>query len=310
VRSVQTVAGSKPEGPCRFSGSYATTERDRRPWCTWQGDVDRRTWLASSLVAALAVTLAVGCGGGGHKRSVAESETGNTLIYFLAGYFAPGGYRGQLEPVPRHLRTARTVVAALLRGPSRAERRDGLISTLPTGTRLRRITLSRATATVYLVGEDPELDGSAAIVYSLTELPGIRGVRFRLDGKPCCFYQRAIPTRPIARPMTRRDLRYWMGEPCQLRTRPDQVRCRWPRGRLASGRLERPTLEGNIKATNNMRAASVSLVRCRGEGRIIDGSRFYECRISWRGGFSARYCVGAQPTGEYAAYLPSRRCSL
>ena len=111
----------------------------------------------------------------------------------------------------------------LWRGPSGEERARGFLVTLAAGTKWRSVAVDHGLATVQLTGKAPDFYGSAAIVYSLTQLSGVRAVRLLLERKPCCVYD--MRNRPI-RLLTRRTFRGWQGEPCALRTYRGAVRCR------------------------------------------------------------------------------------
>ena len=99
-------------------------------------------------------------------------------------------------------------------GPSPDERAGGFLDTIGPRTRLRDVRVRDGLATVDLLGREPDFYGSAAIVYSLTELPGIERVRLRLDGRPCCFYRHDGQALGTA---TRLAFRGWQGEPCAAR---------------------------------------------------------------------------------------------
>jgi hypothetical protein len=68
----------------------------------------------------------------------------------------------------------------------------------------------------------PNLTAAAALVYSLTELPGIGRVSVRLDERPCYVYDQ---DGRVIDPVTRALFRGWSMEPCALRTSPDAVPC-------------------------------------------------------------------------------------
>jgi hypothetical protein len=174
-------------------------------------------------LAALGIAvLAAACGGGG-----TEDEQ---LTVYLKQRLGPEAPRGQVAPVLMPVQRDRRqpfpppeqVLDQLWRGPSAAERADGFRRTLGGGTKWLGASVTTGVATVRLTGEEPGLYESAAIVYSLTELPGVHAVRLLLEGKPCCVYDHR--SRPI-RTLTRRGFRGWQGEPCPLRSYRDAVRC-------------------------------------------------------------------------------------
>lgn len=170
---------------------------------------------------ALALVLAAGCGGSDEEA----------LTVYLKQRLGPEGPRGQiapvLVPVQRDRREGvpapRQAVLDLRVGPSPGERARGVMDTIEPETRLRSVSIDDGTATVGLVGREPSVYGAAAIVYSLTTLPGVERVALRLHGEPCCAYRH--DGRAIAL-LSRRLYAGWSGEPCGGRDRPDGVRCR------------------------------------------------------------------------------------
>ena len=166
------------------------------------------------LITVCGVVLAAACG---------DSAT---QLYFLDGRMTALGWRGQLRAVERSgLERPADVLRALLAGPRLDEVRRGLVTTIPRGTRLRSLRVSRGTAVVDLAGgvdsadlPGPDFDGAGQIVYTLTSLSGIRRVALRHEGDPCCVYRHDGSA--IAEPHTRRDFRGWGGEPCEFRETP------------------------------------------------------------------------------------------
>ena len=86
---------------------------------------------------------------------------------------------------------ATAAVEALLEGPTRAERRSGIATAVPAGTRLLGIAIHGGVGTVDLTSEYQSGGGSLSmqlrlgqVVYTLTQFPTVRAVRFRLDGTP------------------------------------------------------------------------------------------------------------------------------
>jgi len=92
------------------------------------------------------------------------------------------------RPTPR---VATAAVEALLAGPSRAERAGGLTTEIPRGTRLIGVTIANGVARVDLTSDyEAGADARslqlrlAQVVYTLTQFPTVRAVRFELDGSP------------------------------------------------------------------------------------------------------------------------------
>jgi germination protein M len=107
-------------------------------------------------------------------------------VYFLRGE--------KLVSVQRSPSVVANAVAGfsireLLQGPNRSERAAGLSTTIPTGTRLNRITILDGTADIDLSAAYASGGGTlsmtarlAAVVYTLTQFPTVQRVTFRLDG--------------------------------------------------------------------------------------------------------------------------------
>ncbi len=81
------------------------------------------------------------------------------------------------------------VIALLLAGPDRPERKLDIATALPDGRTVKDVSVSRGTATVDLdpsfgdVAADDQVLAIAQIVFTLTDRPGIGGVRFSLGAK-------------------------------------------------------------------------------------------------------------------------------
>jgi Sporulation and spore germination len=88
-------------------------------------------------------------------------------------------------------RVATAAVEALLAGPTQAERASGVSSAIPAATRLLGVTIDNDVATVDLTSEYQSGGGSLSmqvrlgqVVYTLTQFPTVKTVRFELDGRP------------------------------------------------------------------------------------------------------------------------------
>lgn len=131
-----------------------------------------------------------------------------------------------LVPVARHLDhpDAKAVVESLIAGPTAAERRDGLRPLIRARLRFIEVRLIDRVAVLAYAGPPiRSFAGQAAIVFSLTRLPGISSVSLRPNGEICCVYDQQ--GRSID-PWTRMLYRGWSGEPCEARSYPDAVPCR------------------------------------------------------------------------------------
>jgi hypothetical protein len=155
-------------------------------------------------VAPLTVLLVLaGCGGATDlgpapraKSQAAAKSKSPTLVQKLVPlkiWLVRG--KGLVRRNRAHPQTVRVATAALqelLAGPTEAERRGSAITTaIPDGTRLLGIGIDNGVATVDLASQFQAGGGSASlqlrlaqVVYTLTEFPTVKRVRFELDGSP------------------------------------------------------------------------------------------------------------------------------
>jgi spore germination protein GerM len=159
--------------------------------------------------AAAAAAIVAGCSSG---------EDGAGRVWFVDGHMSANGMRGKIKNVEgQRIETPERALARLLKGPTQAERAEGLITAIPKGIRVEAISVSRLKASVRLTSSAPAFRwrsgayASAQIVYTLTELDDIERVELSVNGEPCCLYDRR--SRPINRPLTRRIFRGWQGDP-------------------------------------------------------------------------------------------------
>jgi germination protein M len=165
-------------------------------------------WARHLALLSVAV-LAVGCGGSSTSTAPAEptpsaastaptpsatpSSTPSPVPatrVVAAAYFMHGE---QLQPVHRSVvgpGVGAAAVRALLAGPTAAERQAGLTTTVPAGTTLRSLDIAGGLATVDLSGTYASGGGTlsmsarlAQVVFTLTRVPTVHLVTFRLDGK-------------------------------------------------------------------------------------------------------------------------------
>lgn len=167
------------------------------------------------LAAALTVAALAGCGGskkGASKpprtttsaavaTSVAPSMTRpHTTSPGVVAYFLHGSTPSQVGPFlvpvwrPDGMATPEGAVKALLAGPPASSEPladPALSSAVPTGTRLLGVTTSGGVATVDLSGEFQSGGGSTAmfgrlaqVVFTLTRLPEVDRVAFKIGGVP------------------------------------------------------------------------------------------------------------------------------
>ncbi len=138
-------------------------------------------------LAAVAVLALVAAGCGSDDEAPA-AETTRVLVYLLRGE--------QVGAAARHVEAtgdiARAALEQLVLGPSDAERAAGLETAIPAGTRVLDVDVDDETGviTADLSGEFDDGGGSAAmfgrlaqVVFTLTQLPRMFGVRLRIDGE-------------------------------------------------------------------------------------------------------------------------------
>jgi hypothetical protein len=93
---------------------------------------------------------------------------------------------------PKTVRVAAAALQELLAGPTQGERSGSAITTsIPRGTRLLGVGIDKGVATVDLSSQFQAGGGSgslqlrlAQVVYTLTQFPTVKKVRFELDGSP------------------------------------------------------------------------------------------------------------------------------
>jgi germination protein M len=133
--------------------------------------------------------VTVRCGGG--NLGVAASFRVVAARSSLAVYLAQDGHVAPVRRfVARTAAPARAALAALLRGPTVAERREGYTSDVPGSTALRSVSLAQGVLTVDLSRRFETGGGSqstrlrvAQVVYTASQFTSVSRVAFRLDGK-------------------------------------------------------------------------------------------------------------------------------
>jgi hypothetical protein len=162
--------------------------------------------LALASLAVVGGTLgfvATGCGAekavslgpaGGKTGTTAVTEPTGTVptsvsleVWFLDGEQLIRQARSH-EATPF---VATAAMNALLAGPTAAEAKAGLATSVPDGTKLLGISIKKGVATVDLTSQYQSGGGSlsmkarlAQVVYTLTQFSTVRAVLFHLDGEP------------------------------------------------------------------------------------------------------------------------------
>jgi Sporulation and spore germination/L,D-transpeptidase catalytic domain/Putative peptidoglycan binding domain len=126
---------------------------------------------------ALGVTVALALAGQAHAGPSVSARD----VWFLRD--------GRPVAVHRTTPGLPGVVRSLLAGPTRRERRDGLRTAIPSGTALRDLTIERRVVTVdfaarFTAGRDEASLRARVgqVVRTLRAVPGVAGVRVRIEG--------------------------------------------------------------------------------------------------------------------------------
>lgn len=124
----------------------------------------------------------------------APDGTTTVRAYFFLGSFVDNaGLVPVLRVIPKTQGVGAAAMAALLAGPNDGElgARPAMYSVIPEGTRFLGLRIDAGIATVNLSREFEAGGGSASVlgrlaqvVYTLTQFPTVKGVRFELDGVP------------------------------------------------------------------------------------------------------------------------------
>jgi len=119
----------------------------------------------------------------------AGDARGSSRIYLLAP--AAAGQTALLEPVARDVdETPAALLEALFSGPNAAELADQFRSAMPDGTTLRSAQVQRGVLVVDVSGQLLQLSGGdvvdalAQVVFTASEVQGVRSVRVLVDGNP------------------------------------------------------------------------------------------------------------------------------
>ena len=147
--------------------------------------------LAALGVALLLGVATAGCGG---DDETTPAETTRALVYLVRG--------NDLGAAAREISTGdgmeRAAVEELLSGPTKTEAAAGLATWIAPDVTLASVEIEDGVATVDLAGltDDPDAlermlaGGLSQVVFTLTQFPGVDGVRFLTDGDPLHDFDR------------------------------------------------------------------------------------------------------------------------
>ena len=169
-----------------------------------------RRLLPVLLGVAVLATVAVGCAHvvrpvpaptapvatGTPPATVSPAPATSTTVSATVAVKTYYAYHEKMQPAARAIPAGTTAVLkgaleALLKGPTAAERAGGLVTMVPSGTKLLGVTLSGHVAVVDFNAAFASGGGSlsmsdrlAQVVYTATQFPGVSAVTLELDGKP------------------------------------------------------------------------------------------------------------------------------
>jgi hypothetical protein len=127
------------------------------------------------------------------ETAMIEPQGGDGRIYLVAS--GETGQQRQLRSVQRDVRTTpdsllpEILLLLLLSGPSQSELDTRIVTAIPTGTELLSTRRSGTTLFIDITDQITELTGEALtlavaqIVFTASELPGVRTVRLRINGQ-------------------------------------------------------------------------------------------------------------------------------
>ncbi|HEY7148566.1 MAG TPA: GerMN domain-containing protein [Gaiellaceae bacterium] len=167
---------------------------------------------------------------------------------------------------------ATAAVRALLAGPTKAERRAGATTAVPPDTGLLGISIENGVATVDLTSEFQSGGGSlsmqlrlAQVVFTLTQFPTVKKVRFQLDGEAVDVFsdEGIILDHPVGRsdykdlaPTSPPLTGTWGMLPAAPIPAPDLVRSVWTGDEMiVFGRVDKRGSHGEILSSTNVAAA-------------------------------------------------------
>jgi hypothetical protein len=207
------------------------------------------------------------------------TETSSQIANTLPGQpaFEVWFSRGEsLAPVarahPPTLGVATAAINALVAGPTRAERKSGVTTAVPSGTRLLGISITKGVATVDLTSEYQSGGGSLSmqmrlgqVVYTLTQFPTVKAVLFRLDGAPVNVFsgEGIVLDHPVSRsdykdlaPSSLSVTGTWRGLPQAPIAAPDLRLSVWTgKEMIVFGRVDKHGPTGEILGSTNVAAA-------------------------------------------------------
>jgi len=127
------------------------------------------------------------------ETAIVDPQGGDGRIYLVAS--GETGLQRQLRSVQRDVRTTpdsllpEILLLLLLSGPSQSELDSRIVTAIPSGTELLSTRRSGSTLFIDISDQITELTGEALtlavaqIVFTASEIPGVRAVRLRINGQ-------------------------------------------------------------------------------------------------------------------------------
>lgn len=120
-----------------------------------------------------------------------ETTTPPESTSTVKAYFMDGEKVAPVSGTAKGKGVAAAAMELLLAGPDAKQRAGGLSTMIPTGSKLRGVSITAKVATVDLSNEFTSGGGTlsmtgrvAQVVFTLTQFPTVDAVRFKVDGKP------------------------------------------------------------------------------------------------------------------------------
>jgi germination protein M len=131
-----------------------------------------------------------------------EKKTRTAVLYFVQVH-DDGSISSQRvkRTIPVSDSPIQDTLETLLKGPTESELRGNLLSLIPSGTKLRGVSVRGSTATVDFsdafgynrYGKEGYMAQLRQIVYTLTEFQNVKDVQFFIEGKPRAFLTEGVP---------------------------------------------------------------------------------------------------------------------
>ncbi len=136
-------------------------------------------------------------------RSAQQEKKTRTAVLYFVQVHDDGSISSQRvkRTIPVSDSPIQDTLETLLKGPTESELRGNLLSLIPSGTKLRGVSVRGSTATVDFrdafgynrYGKEGYMAQLRQIVYTLTEFQNVKDVQFFIEGKPRAFLTEGVP---------------------------------------------------------------------------------------------------------------------